>query len=245
MPPIKKTFSSIRQPALAFILLICSIIVKGQSIDSIRYYRQDFDELYGLNADLYNGMKYFQEHQVSYGTPFWHDNQDNMATLVLSGITYTLLNIQYELSIQEFILKYRDLHGASQQIIINRPRIDSVLMDGHLFVKSPNKGIREPFVEEIVNGTISCYYGLNKEYRFVNSGTRNGYEYSRELKTMYLILDHQVLTFKNNRSLLKLLPEPIRRETKVYLSEHRIKIKKADEATMKLVFNYCNNLTHP
>jgi len=215
-------------------------ILCGQNTDSALVYKLRYDSLYGMDPQLFNGIKYFPEHSLARGYPFWQDNQPMKADLVYSGRYYKNLKIKYNLYIQEFILEYADQFGGLQQLILNRSNIDSVFINNTLFIRNKYSDIKEYFLQVIHEDKISCYFTWKKEYRFNNTGVEVGHEYSDEMVTSYIVKNGRVYVFANNRSFLKIFPEDSRDSIREYMKDNRINVKKKMQADVKKLCVFCN-----
>jgi hypothetical protein len=222
--------------ALQFNTLNC------QETDSVFFYKLQYDSLYGLDPNLYNGIKYSTDHTLARGFPFWKEDKAIMADIVLAGKYYKNLNIKYDLYNQEFILEYLDQFGGLQQLIINRLKIDTVFVNNNLFIKNKFDEINVFFIQIIYEGKISCYNTLKKEYRFINSGILVGHEYSNEIIHQYLVREGKVFVFNNKSNFLKIFEPDQREPIRKYIKSNRIKLRRKIQTDLVNLCEFCSKL---
>jgi hypothetical protein len=235
---MKKSFIILFAAMIALDLMILQGQIPGSTMD----YKLHYDSLYGMDPQLFNGIKYFPEHPLARGFPFYMKDESLAAGLVYSGRYYENLDMKYNLYTQEFILEYTDQYGGLQQLILNRAEIDSVFMEESVFIKNKYNDINQYFLQVIYEDTISCYFARKKEYRFYNTGINLGYEYSNELVTSFIVINGSVHVFRNNPSFLKIFEEGKRDSIKKYMKENRIKVRKKRQAEMINLCRFCNKL---
>ncbi len=220
-------------------------VIFSQSIRPVLMYKLRYDSLYGTDPLLFNGIKYFPEHTVTRGFPWWKDDRPMTADIVYSGRSYENLQIRYNLYSQQFILEYADRYGALKQILLNRLKIDSVFIEDGLFVKNRFSDIKAPFLQVIHEDKISCYFTLEKTYRFDNSGIDTGYEYSDEKLTSYVVKSGKAYVFNGRSGFLKLFQKDKRKLIRSYIKENGIKVGRRIPADLTRLCIFCNKLCSP
>jgi hypothetical protein len=77
-------------------------------------------EVYGSDPLLYNGRVYrFFTPLNTLGNQFFADPQFETGSVTIRGVTYTTLNINYDIYNQQLILEYKNNFGAKNLIIIS------------------------------------------------------------------------------------------------------------------------------
>jgi hypothetical protein len=187
--------------------------------------KEIFDQKYGTEVLLHEGKIYYPESNVAGGNPYWGTKGINEGDIVLGGKRFYNQKIMYDLFFQNFILIFNDLNGAEKQIILDSDKIDSVFLNGFVFIKNPIPGIDKDFVQLVYNGTISCYFFWEKQRTIKSETEIKGYSFSNEKKSMYIIYNSELYRFKNKGEFLNIFQAQYRNQIKQYLSKNSIRIR--------------------
>lgn len=204
--------------------------------------REKLDSKYGLNPWLYNGIKYFPDHPNSYGHPFWKSEEPVDADIVLNNVNYDNLKIQYNSYTQAFVLNYLDQINAKNSIILNNSQIDTVKMDDCIFIKHNFREIKEPFIQIIFAGNISCFITWSKEYNFYGTGSNPGHYYSDDIRKIYLILAENIYQIRKKRDLLQLFNKEQKSSISSYLSKNNIHVRNISHVELQQLIGFCNTI---
>jgi hypothetical protein len=227
----------------SLLLIYCSFSVTGQTKEQINQLYQSYDKHYGLDPRLYNGVKYVPEHPFALGMPFWASSEPFQGELVIQGIKYSNLHLQYDNFRQEFILHFYDLNNAQNALIVNSNLIDTVFLGQTIFVHNKIKEIDEPFIQLIYTGKLSCYIAWNKEYSFISGGPHPGFQYSKDYKKIYIQPSPDTIKLvKQRKDFFKLFDPSELKEIKAYFHQHKIKFKSIDDNSLTLLLAYCNTV---
>lgn len=229
------------------ILVICLIIFlmgkgygQSMSIDSLR---ADYDKLYGLDVLLNNGKKYFPDKNPIDGHAFWKSKDPFLADVTISGRTFKNQSIKYNLDKQEFLLIYTNFNGQQGQIILNTSVIDSVNGSSFSFVPNKYPEIKQPFVQLIYQGRLSCYIGWYKELKISSiNGVKSGYEFSDDFHKNYLVYNGTVYRFSNKSSFLRIFNKTERISIRRFISANRYIFRSLDDIKLKKLMAYCDKI---
>lgn len=210
----------------------------GQNI-AVDSLRNSFDHSYGLDAVLTNGKKYFPPGNTVGGHPFWKSEDVFLGTITISGQTFTNQQLKYDLNKQQFVLFYSNNNSQPGQIILNNMLIDSVNMGNSLFIPNNNPDIRQPFVQLIRKGMLTCTIGWTKELNLNNTGINGGYQYSRQVSTFYLNYKGSSYRFSNKSSFLRIFTPMEKVPIRKYLSSKHLKFKKMNEFDLRELIIFC------
>ena len=231
-----------RNCIIALLLACLSVgyaVGQNNNIDSLR---SQFDEMYGLNVLLYNGRKFFPDNNPAIGFPYLQSQDSFQADLTIEGKKFKDRRVKYNLVKQEFILFYQDYNGQPKQIILNESAIDTIKMDGRVFIQNKFTKINQDFIQIIYGGKLSCYIGHYKNFQYKTTGTDVGYEYSKVYHDYYLVIDDEVHPFKNKRTLVRIFPKGKRSLIKKYISLQHIRFKRISDQELKRIIMYCEEI---
>jgi hypothetical protein len=135
-------------------------------------------------------------------------------------------------------LLYTNFNGQVGQIILNRSGLDSVNTENYSFIINKIPEIRQPFVQLVYQGKISCYIGWYKELNFNTTGVNTGYKYTDEIRVNYLVINKEVHRFKNKHEFLHIFNGTQKVLIRKYLSSHRLRFKNMDETNLRALITY-------
>lgn len=234
----RNTLLSLLFVAVYFLFTLPSAFCQTKTAEQ----HQEFDRVYGLNPELYNGRKYYRDNYGALGHPYWINEEAFPATLSSEGQYYPDLRIKYELNKQFFILEFRDYHNALQMIILNDYAIDTVFINGAVFIKNSFVEIRNKFIQLVHSGYYSAYISHTKQFLYQGVGVQTGHKYSEEIKEHFLVSDNKVFIFKNKSGFLRVFKKEDRKEIKSFISSNNIKFRKLGDGQFKNLVEHCNQV---
>ena len=207
-------------------------------ITELNYY---FVERYGPDQNLINGALYINLHRQATGHKFLGEDVFTTGRVVLDNREYNDLRLKYDLYNQEVILQYDFLKGGTKEIILNSLRIQEFELEGRVFrrIHFPETGAL--FFQVIAEGDIGCYHHYLKEIIPKVSGEHSLLEFSQTKRKSFIARYSELHKFKGSRSFTRIFPE-YRSQLQKYFRQNKIRIRKATDAEMKGVIQYCHNL---
>ena len=212
------------------------VLGQSSSVDSLR---TRYDESYGLDALLTNGKKYIPQDQAVKSHPFWKSEDVFSAIITVSGRTFSNQQLKYDLNKQQFVLFYTNYNGQPGQIILHNRMIDSISMGNSLFIPNSNPMIRQPFVQLIRKGMLTCTIAWSKDLVLNNMGQNAGYQYSKQHSQFYLNYNGSDHRFNNKSSFLRIFNPKERADIRKYLSSNRLKFKKMNDHDLRALIIFC------
>jgi hypothetical protein len=230
---------------LIFLLLIYHQYNYAQSAaltdSTIFKLKSFFDQLYGADYNLINGRRYVNLYPTAAGHPFLGEDKFYRGNIVINNISYTNVDIKYDICNQKIHLQYPYFSGNTDKIILVEEFIYGFEIDGRLFRKYtfPETGPR--FYQVVSQGNIYCLYHWKKELLKGLSG-QSFFTYSPEKHLSYLVIDNKLSPFNRRQSFLKLLPRKYNKDIKLYLRSNQIWIRDASDIQIRHLMDYCNLL---
>lgn len=220
------------------LLILAPITTIGQSNDFLSL-KNEYNQKYGLNSELYNGKKYYPSHTNAKGHPYLLSKKTQNGVLISLNKTYNNLSLKYNIYTQEIILKYNMSSGAVNQLVISNDRVDTLKLQNRVFIQNKFSEISTPLIQVIVEGKYSMYLSWDKDYSFKSEVYGGSHIYSKEKRKVYLVIN-SVVSIKNNKSFLNAFKLEYRENIKQFIKENKIKIKKASEFQLWQLMEYCN-----
>lgn len=234
---------------LAFLLLACffSHDVKSQSTRDSAYYGS-IEKIIGLyymalgeQAPVYNGNEYIEyAYSLQEGHPFFKSSVFTKGDIYFDGMMFLGVPMLYDLIKDQVII--RDFHNIYK---INLPadKVQQFILSDHVFVRIAGNnlnGVNTGFYEQLYKGKIGLYVKRKKEI-IEKKGYQEIENVVVSMNNYYVMKKDVYYTFKNERSLLKILNDK-KKEIQQYLKKNGIRYKDDPERSMIMAVEYYNRL---
>jgi len=209
--------------------------------DSTIYnWKKYFDQSYGPDYNLINGIKYLYLYSDIEGHPFFGENQFYAGSLIMANREYQDVYLKYDLFNQDMILQYSPFIGGTNQILLQNEFIHEFKIYDKLFRKYsfPETGAR--FYQVVTSGKIYCLYYWEK---ILDYSTLSLYNFSSPKKISYILKNGKPYRFKSKKQFRKLFPVQHQKEIKQYFRNNRIRLKNEPDGNMGRLLEFCNQLT--
>jgi len=234
-------------PAARITLLPRSLILLIMVVVSLSAIAQESadnqDPLYGLDPLLYNGrMYYFYPLPGTDGTQYLSNEFDPKGSVTLRGVTYPNLNINYDIYNQQLVLKFKDAIGSVKVIEVSYAWLESFILQGKLFEVFPDAGSTKKFYQVLGSGDKKILYSYSKKL-LIHTQTISGlYYFSKTITEKYVYNENRIVKFNNNHSFISAFSPPEQVLVKKYLRKQNINVKKATDAVLSDLINYCKTI---
>ena len=219
----------------------CPVPVMAQTTEQVQEIRAYFDRSYGSDFNLLNGRQYYLYYS-SNSHPFLHTDQSRPGDLVLGGISYHGVPLNYDLYQQEVILQYISHSGETRHIILNRELVDEFLLDNKLFCEVSLEG-RDPGYAQVIRGDgLSFYVFFIKKLNYTPSMNTTPYHYTRLARRIFLERNGKAALVHSRGSFLQQFEPEIRPTIRVYMRQQHIRLKKASDAALTGLLHFCSQL---
>ncbi len=214
-------------------------------VTAFNEWKDFFNQSYGLDYNLVNGIRYLYPYARAFGHPFLGENRFYTGYAVINGQYYPELHFKYDICNQQIILNHTFLSGGTEQIIINYEIIDEYELEGKLFRRYsfPETGTR--IFQVIESGNLSCLYTWEKKFEHNPTSSWNVYSFTSPKKKRYVLINDQLFPFLTKRSFLKLFHEEYKKEISQYIRKNHIWLKEVQDKTMQQLMVFCNQIIHP
>ncbi len=203
------------------------------------------DQKYGTNDFLVNGWKYFPDHFNAKGNPYFNQLNWTDGEITTAGSeTFDKLELQYNIQMDEVVLKQTLNDGSTAFVMLNKDFIDAFTIGEHQFVKV-QKVIPESdlqgFVEIIYAGEIQFFTKHQKSFvRNFSADTPYG-SISKQNSTNYLLLEGVLIKVQTKKALLNIFPEH-KKEIRKFMKVNKIRYKKAAAPQLRDLIQLCDEL---
>ena len=209
--------------------------------DSTIYgWKNYFDQSYGPDYNLINGIKYLYLYSNIDGHPFFGENRFCTGSLVIADREYQDVYLKYEIYNQKIILQYSPFSGGTDQILLKNEDIHEFKIDDKLFRKYSFSETGTRFYQVVTSGKIYCLYYWEK---ILNYSTLSAFNFSNQKKESYLVKNGKPYRFKSKKQFRRLFPVQHQKEIKQFIRNNKIRLKNESDSNMRRLLEFCNQLT--
>ena len=223
----KKSF-----PVILLLLNTSIISLFSQSPDLTGYIHSK----HGYDYNLINGILYYDKYKQVLNHPFYAGEEFLSGSIVLSGISYGNLRINYDIYAQHLILEYPGISGGLYRIIISPELTDSFDLDGDHFVKLSLDEHGSLFYQQISVHELTCY--IYREKKMVNRSYQYEFYFTEADQRLFLANDGRLSPFSNRRNFVSLISGVPNKEIKKYLRKEGIQISDATPAELEALLKF-------
>jgi len=208
--------------------------------------KEYFDQRYGPDYNLLNGREYdFPYAGISH--PYFNTDLYRPGSLLLNGVAYDSVPINYDIVDQQVILEVILQHpgsffGQTIKVALNTESIDHFKIDGLTFRLMPFPETGSSFFQVVSSGDIGCFLLWKKTlHRSVYSGSTR-YTYSKQSREIYLQRKGQLYVVRSRSSFTSLFDETCQQEIKGFLRREKIRFRNASAEKLGDLINFCTGL---
>jgi hypothetical protein len=200
-----------------------------------------FDQKYGLDPNLMNGLKYNYPYANINGNPFLLE-EGTIGNIQINGKKFLGEKIRFDILNNQVILDYQDNSSNQQSIVLRNEWVEQFEFGDRIFKKVTLEGNNEHIVQLIYEGNVSCYYDWTKEHKLASGAGSHYYYFAEARKSGILIRDGEEMHFRMRRSFLKHFQKEEKQKIKKYLKTEKIRFNKANYREMKAIMKYSNQI---
>lgn len=224
-----------------FILLLSTIL--GAITVSAQDTQKDADLVYGYDPLLYNGMAYFFfTKSGTGGTQYLEKQFDDKGSVTVRGVTYTNLNLNYDIYNQKLILKYENAIGSPNLIEISFAWLEKFELHGRHFELIASADTTTKIFQVLGNGPAKIMYFQFKKLLGQNLTESTDHFFTSTQRVTYVFNGNQRIKYKNKRSFVNAFAPTQHDLILKYIRQHKLKVQKANDFQMTELINYCNTL---
>lgn len=184
-------------------------------------------------------MYLFNPPNTTEGNQYLAGNEFVPGTLKLKGITYSGLQLNYDIYNQQLLLRYKSNTGALNRIIVSDAWIESFSMNNLNFLVLKNNG-RKMFYQVFGDGKYRLLYHWTKKLELGHFLGATNRVFSKPHRAMYLFYDDTVLEYRNNKGLIALFDKSEGVKIRDYLQRNKISLRKASDSRMAELVSFVN-----
>jgi hypothetical protein len=205
--------------------------------------KDSLNRVYGLDPLLYNGMLFnsFYPGKVK-GDQYFINSNFIKGEVLLRGIKYKNLELNYDLNKQELIFKYLNSSNVFSIIMISKAWLESFTLGSYRFKVYSTPEAPNRFYQVLGNESIELLYYWNKVIAFETDYLENTSLYFETFKEQNLFINKTLYKFDDNKSFVKLFAKEKQETISKYLRHNKIKVQKASDQTMEQLINFCSKL---
>lgn len=229
------------QTILILILILFFADLSGQEsgTESVKEQFEQFDQLFGLDQNLINGIRYRIEFPDTKGHPFLDEENFMPGSVQIGDTWYKNVQLAYNIYNQEVVLKYKNTFGGFEYIVLHNEFVAGFSLGSRIFQKLDSLVKGQQFFQVIDAGRLKCYYRWTKG---INESVypHTFWEPNRKL---YLLKDELIHPFKSKAAFSSLFAKEYRKSIKKHMKKAGIKLKYISDREMMELLQYCLQLS--
>lgn len=226
-------------PVFIFLIIFRIIPAFSQPSDLNTY----IHEKHGFDQNLINGILYYDKYKNVLNHPFYTGEKLLPGSVVISGVSYEDVQINYDIYSQYLVLEYPVVSGSSYKIIISPEHTDAFNLDGNYFEKLILDDRGPLFYQLIrVNGLI-CYIHWEKK-KVTKSYQLTDY-FTEPNQRCYLDYYGKLSPFSNRRNFVSLISGVPKKEIKRYIRKNVIQLSDGTPEQLEDLLQFISSSIQP
>lgn len=203
---------------------------------------KNFDEAYGVDYNLVNGVKYVDFYATASGHPWFSEPEFGHGWLIIDGKKYFGQTLNYDVHNQIVVAEHDSELLGIQRFIVPGVYLDGFHMSGRTFRKMAVGNKKERIYEVVSEGHYSMLISYEKTYILSRDANDRNYRFSNIVVDRYILFNDELEKFKRPRSFRKCFPREIQDEIKTYMKDQNINFKRSSITEIRSLMQYINSL---
>lgn len=201
------------------------------------------DKIYGLNPALYNGELYtsFYNYNIL-GSQFFIDNNFVKGDVIIRGVTYKDLDLNYDVYNQALLLRYNTTENSYNIIELSKAWLQRFSLGNNHFVVRFLPDNSQKIYQVIGNDSVAIMNYWTKKIDVEDSFIEFSGLTFKTFKEANVLINNSLFQFKNNKSFIKSFPGKFHEQIRNYIKQHKINVKKASDSTLEELISYCSKI---
>ncbi len=200
------------------------------------------DEKYGIDQQLYRGVKYFPKTNTIAGHAYLFDSDFISSKIKYQHKIYQPVQLKYDIETDQLVIKTPPEYGTEIQLVLDQKNIDAFWLGDKYFIKNQNNEIPSRFIQIISADSIACMAAYSKDFKFMKKGRNEGYGYTEKDVKYYIKINNSIKQVNTKHALLKRIPQEHIADVKQFLAKKRYRFGKITDVQLIQLFNYINDL---
>jgi len=242
-------FHSLNRILNCFIItFLLAVTVKAQQVKPDKSSNELIEitqKFYGTDDVLVNGQKYIPGHFLADGNPYFPSETWTKGSLKISGTLYENIDLMYNAETDQVVLRTRLNNGDTIFVARNILKTEAFAIGGHNFTRLLSTEINQQsagFYEGVYRGNFVFLIKNQKTFIADYSKTSPNGHFSKLISTNYIYQNGQLTKVTNQKSFLNYFSQNSK-AIKAFMKKNKIRYAKANLSTMKLLLQYCDDLS--
>lgn len=204
-----KTIVKPRIISVIFFLLLLNLIPAGaQTVQGDTAQTSSLSEFilekHGFDSELINGIQYHYPYAQTRSDPYFGRTNSFPGSVVLSGIRYKNISLQYDIYAQQLALEYNREPLGFTKVLLSPLFTDAFEMEGNSFEKISLDENGPLFYQLIQAQGLTCYIHWKKKKLGTSDDTKYLYYFTKPIRTYFLDYKGRLSPFSSRRDLASL-----------------------------------------
>lgn len=205
--------------------------------------KAQYDEIYNLDHELYNGLIFTEVYRIGVaGNQFFLNEDFQFGKLGLNDQVYDDQNLNYDVFRQKLLLSFENEFNA--RVVIEVPLLNAQFfyLENKYFEVLPWEDDSKKIFQVFGNEGCKILIEWNKSLSTKSYSGNYNRKFSDLKKKVWFLKNGEYHAVKNNRSFIELFEIEKQDDIEKWLKSNRIKIQKADDASLQMLAEYCSQL---
>ncbi|NVO20884.1 MAG: hypothetical protein HXX13_14385 [Bacteroidetes bacterium] len=201
------------------------------------------EKIYGVDPEIYNGVIYdFFLLPETKGNQYFTGPAFMDGDVVIKGILYHHLKINYDIFNQQLLLKSENSHYSGVIIALSQGWLESFTFGNARFelVRFPDS--TRKICEVIGQGRLRMLYCWYKEQKIDYDRTSPFYVFSKPKKQAFLQINESIRPCSSNKSFVACFEQKDQAALKEYLKSNKFNFRKTSHDKLLGLISFCNTL---
>ncbi|MFW5821353.1 MAG: hypothetical protein ACOCWA_08685 [Bacteroidota bacterium] len=194
-----------------------------------------------LDPALYNGSIYNYGSANILGHPFLHSRDFSRGSVIIDGIHYKNLLLNYDIFNQKIVFQFED-DKSTGFISIPKEVISSFMIDNRNFTILHKSNWDHTIYEKIDSKDLSLLIKWIKRVKVSVKDEIHDFEYTPANRTMYLLDSGKMKKLRRKKDFIKSFDENKKSDIKKFMRKNRIRFRSANSEELTRLLKYSNAL---
>ncbi len=194
---------------------------------SVLFRNKKYDNV-NLRYDIYNHQLIIEQ-----------SREDARSSVIIGDVRYDGVSISYDEN-RQMVIKQEKLKPRVMNLLANE-FVAEFSFNGMLFKKLVFED-REPTFYQVIseNPDVKCYcYWHKVRYKSHDDDDRSIFVFTEEKFKRYLLLNNELIVYRNNRSFLKAFRGESKNQIRAYMRSRQIKVNDAESYIVRDLIDFC------
>jgi hypothetical protein len=200
-----------------FLLLGCITGIYAQTADH--------KSCYGSDPLLYNGIMYrYYVPSSTTGTQFYSGQEFSEGSAKIRGVTFSRLNLNYDVYNQQLVMKYNTPAGGIDQVVISDAWLEAFNINGLSFEVNKLTDSTAKIFRVVGADSLKVLYHYTKDLVLGSGVSAMNMRFTSPVRYSYLYNGKRLVQYAGNRNFIRIFPKTAQTELRRFIRKSNINV---------------------